>query len=1115
MVHVILSKCIRYTLSLLILFFVHNSLSAQQNPNITFQSLQQGLSNQVITCIIKDDRGFMWFGTKGGLNRFDGTNFVIYQNDPKNPVSVNHNGINALAEDANNNIWVGTANGLNRYNREKDNFESLDLKKDRPVYVRALFCDKINKLWIGTLGSGLYIYDQIRKKLSAFIHDANDPGSLASDFVTAIMADNDQNLWVGTRSGLDLLKRGEKHFTHFVSDPQNAESISHNSITSLIKDQAGNIWVGTYGGGINKLITVNGQYRFFRYTKTDQPGALSNNFILSLLADNRGNIWAGAENGGLNCLDVKSGQFVHYRAEDGNPESLGSNSIWSLYEDKDGLLWVGTYNKGLNIYDKNYGKFEQYQRNSFQNHALVSNNVRGFAEDAHGNLWIATDGGGISYFDTKARSFSEPIDNSKISSRAVLAIICDSRQNIWVGTWTGGVDRYGQKGNKIKNYRFDGIEKNACNNVTCLYEDKEGQVWAGTSGSGLFLYNPRSDMFEPVIDETQRSHLGSTSYVNDILEDHNKLLWVGTSYGLVRIKKNSGKYSFSVYLYNTPPQKKRDCMSVNVLFEDSANNLWIGTVDNLSVFNQQSKSFTVYNKESGLESSNINGILEERAGILWISTNKGIAQFNTRNHTIKNFSQDDGLVTDEFYARSCIKTKAGYMYFGGNNGFSAFSPGHIRTNQIIPPVYITGFNLFNVPAIVGGAGSPLSKNISETKRITLNHTQTSFSVDFVALNFTHPQKNHYAYMLEGFDKGWNYAGTRHTATYTNLDARSYVFKVKGSNNDGIWNNTPTQLFITVLPPFWKTIWAYLFYTVALILLIWAFLSLRINQISQAHELKMEQQHHAKSDELNKIKIQFFTNISHELRTPLSLILAPLEQVITNHDVKTDLKDRLNLVYENAGKLYRLVEELMDFTKLEEGTLRMTVQESDIVTFTRNLYSLFTDEASRRCITYRFDCGLTELKIWFDKGKMEKVILNLVSNAFKFTPNGGMVTVGIEKSAGQNSGDFVRISISDNGDGISPEYKDKIFDRFFQGPQNATRYNAGAGIGLALVKNLLDLHHGSIRVTSEKWVKTCFDVELPLGKAHFDEEDIIDGQIDTSVRGFRPAINVSPPSYCGR
>ncbi|MCJ8208418.1 ATP-binding protein [Mucilaginibacter sp. RS28] len=1111
-----LFKSYSYTVAnILLLIFIILLLpgvtAAQYQNELICRRLQKGLSHQTVSCIYQDFKGFMWFGTQSGLNRYDGTHIVVYEHNPHNSKTINNNAVNAVLEDKYRNLWIGTATGLNKYDRAADAFVPFLLKKDKPIYVSCLFCDHDGNLWIATSGSGLYVYQQRNKKLLAYTHDDRNGGSICSDFITAITEDTLGNIWVGTRSGLDLIREAKPgHFFHFAANEKDATALSHNIVTCLKTDQNGEIWVGTYGGGLNKIHQQSGQYSFVHFKNEKQPGSLSNDDVLSILTDRSGGLWVGTENGGLNFKNPQNGHFEHYSSNDGNSQGLSSNSIWSLYQSRDGLIWIGNYGKGLNIYDANFEKFRNYERIPFQTNTLPNNNVKSFSEDDKGNLWIATDGGGVCYFDIRSHLFSYPINNSTLTNKAVQAILTDVKKNTWIGTWAGGLDRYDRSGRKLRNYSFDGQTKSGRNNLRCLFKTQSGELLVGTSGSGLYRYDTGNDCFSPIIDPTGVSHLGRTSYVNAILEDDDGSLWVGTSYGLVHLYSNNWlKPKFEWFQYCSKSENTRNSIAVNTLFKDSQHRLWIGTSEELSLFDRKTKNFTIFNKQNGLPDNIINGILEEKPGLLWISTNKGIFSFNTQNRSIRNYTEQDGLLIDEFYPGACMKTRNGELFFGGNNGFCTCVPKSMKTNTTAPPVYITGFHLFSSPAKNRRQQPSSSQNISETKKLTLNHLQTSFSVEFAALNYIYPQKNHYQYKLVGFDNTWHDAGEMRSATYTNLDPGKYIFMVKGSNNEGYWNPIPATMDITVLPPWWRTKIAYASYLAIFAALLWLFIKLRTAQLANEQKLTLEHDHRLRVEELSQVKNQFFTNVSHELRTPLSLILAPIEQMLSEQNMGNQFRERLNLVYKNASQLHSLVNELMDFNKLEHHKLNIEVQHCDLILLTREVFLLFQDEAFRRKINYELYTEAVALPVWMDKGKMQKVVINLINNAFKFTPDGGRIIVNIDRNIADHlyTEGTASITVTDNGCGIAQEYLPQIFDRFFQSPEISTKSIAGSGLGLALVKEFIELHGGSIKVTSEKWTKTAFEVTLPLGNAHFETKSLINTQVETALTA--PADTKTP------
>jgi ligand-binding sensor domain-containing protein/signal transduction histidine kinase/DNA-binding response OmpR family regulator len=1103
---------------LVLLAFGGNYVSGQKGKPI-FQSIQQGLSHQIVHAIIKDSYGYLWFGTQDGLNKFDGSNFVVYENSPNDSNSLIHNSIHALIEDKYKNLWIGTSQGLNLYNREKDNFINVDFIKNNvnhlnTTYVSALCADDEGKIWIGTFGNGINVYDYKHYVFSYYIHDTTNNNSVISQYITSLALDDENNIWIGTYDGLDLFDRRTKSFRH-IALPSRSNGLNNSYITSLYVDHLGDIWVGTQHEGLYKLLKKNDGYGFTHYEHTGNPNSLSDNYVWSLCEDKKGNLWIGTDKGGLNCLNLKSDKLSCYRSEEGCPNTLSSNSIWSLFVDDNNILWIGAYNKGINVFDEKYQKFELYQRNLFSKNTLPSNDVRSFAEDKQGDVWIGTDGGGICRFNPGTRQFIRLVMSTAgktlLTKNDVTQVICDSRENIWVGMWSGGVDRLDKNANRVKNFKTGGIQGAGDNNVITLYEDKQKNIWAGTAGSGLFEYNPMQDRFVQITDNSDPLKLLNTAFVASILEDNDDDLWVGTLYGLVCIKKkHSGELSFTRFYHSN----KRGSISsdrIITIFEDSRKNLWFGTEDmGLNLYNRRDGTFTVFQKQDGLPNNSIKGILEDSHGNFWISTNKGISRFDPIAKTFRNYTQADGLNSDEFY-KSCLKTKTGEFFFGGNKGFNVFYPDSIKNNTLVPPVYLTDLKIFNKSVKIGEKGSPLQKQISLTRKITLTHKQTSFVIEYAALNYTRSSRNQYVYMLKGLDHEWNNAGHNRTATYSNLSPGTYLFMVKGSNNDGLFNPIPTTLEITVLPPYWQTKWAFAVYFLVFFSLLYAFVKLQMIRIKQLQVLRMERMKREKDEELNQLKMQFFTNVSHEFRTPLSLILSPLENIIFGGSLKSELKNQLTIIYKNADRLFRLVNELMDFIKAEDGSLKVAAQSGNIVSFSREISAYYLDAAQRRYIDYQFVAEDSEVEAWFDRDKIEKVLHNLLSNAFKFTPDKGKITLRLEKIRVDDHsinpaapigelpfGDYMKISVTDNGSGISPVHISKVFDRFFQSLEEDKLYQTGTGIGLSLTKSLVELHHGKIWVTSEKWKETCFTVLLPLGSAHFNPDEMVSMSVGISV-----------------
>ncbi len=1090
---------------------IDNNYSPETNNDPEFQSLPQNFEYNGITCILKDYKGYMWFGTGDGLIRYDGNNLYVYESDPYDSTSLSHYSINTLFEDNDSNLWIGTVSGLHLYNRKKDDFINIghintNLNRFVNSYISALCMDNQSLLWVGTIGDGINVYNTNNQTVRNYPYNIYDLDGISSYRINCITIDKDNNIWIGTQNGLNLFSDKIDGFKHFYYEQGNPESLSNNHIICLIVDREGNLWIGTKDGSINKLIKKDNSFLFKRYNINTKEGSLSNNSILSLCADKRNNLWIGTENGGLYQMNINTNNLKVFQVKEGYLYSLNSNSIWSLYSDYEGRLWIGTYNKGINVIDNEFNKFESYQKNAFDKNSLPDNDIKGFTEDKKGNIWIATDGGGICKFDPINHQFNRIIANSDqykiLANNAIQNILYDSNNNLWVGTWGGGIDRFDMNGIKIKNYKVECEDGGGNNNVFEMYEDSDGNIWVGTAGSGLYQYSAINDTFNQIICENQSGILTRDTYVTAMLEDSKRCFWVGTLYGMVILKRNPDQKYTCINLSQIDYPSLSSNM-INVIFEDSKKQLWFGTGDNgLNLFNRQDSTFTVFQNKDGLPSNSIRGILEDDNRFLWIMTNKGLSKFNYDSLSFRNYTSEDGLNSNEFYRRSCLRAKNGEFYLGGENGFNVFYPQNIKKNTFIPPVCLTNLKINNIQAEIGAKDSPLKKHIGETTEITLNHKQSSFTIEFVALNYTRPARNQFSYKLEGFDNDWNYIGNNRSASYTNIKPGKYIFMVKGSNNDGVWNNHPTELKITIKPTIWKSWWAIIIYIILLSVLTIISLKIWNERIKIKNQLKLEQLAREKEHELNELNIKFFTNIAHEFRTPLSLIIAPLESLINS--VRENIKEKLMVIYRNAERLLQLTNNLMDIRKLEDGNTKLKVQNRDILSFIKDVSSFFYMNSKSHNIDFKIESAENSIPGWFDPEKLETILLNLLSNAFKFTSDNGKITVTanvfntseIEKKYYKHiektdiDSKYIEIKISDTGTGILPEELPYIFDKFYQAKSSGIKKKSGTGIGLTLTKSLIDMHHGKIWVESIPEKDTCFAFILPVDLNAYNEDEIV-------------------------
>jgi ligand-binding sensor domain-containing protein/signal transduction histidine kinase/DNA-binding response OmpR family regulator len=1118
--------CFSQTIKEKILF--PGEIYGNDNKKPLFQKLPADFDYNYVRCILKDYKGYMWFGTSDGLIRYDGVNIYVYENDPDLPFSLNHNTVNSIIEDKNHNLWIGTSNGLNKYNREKDNFQGADSinGENNPLnysYISALFLGNNSQLLVGTLGYGFNILDLTNNILDHFVPDPADPKTISSERITCIQMDKDRNIWIGTQYGLNLFCEKENGFKHFYNNPNEKSSLSDNHVIRMISDNDGNLWIGTRQGGINKAIKGKNGFFFERYGKGVNGVGLSSNNIRSLFPDKYGHLWIGTEYGGLNRLNLKTGTIAVFQKEKGNNYSLGSNSINSIYGDDQDRIWIGTTNRGIYVIDEKYNKFDVYQQNVFINEGLTNNDVKGFAEDHNGKIWIATDGGGICRFDPETRSFNKFILNDDhknlIENNAVHSIICDSENKIWIGSWGGGVDILNNNGTRICNYKIK-VDKGAGNNnVIVLYQDRHGNIWAGTAGSGLFLFNKKTDEFVPISCTNDISVLTYTSYISSILLDSGNKLWVGTLNGVVTLNNYlEGRCVCTGFSPANNNLKFKRYIN-EVIFEDSKGRIWLGTADKgLNLYCKNDSTFTVFQKKDGLPSNSIKGILEDRECNLWISTDRGISKFNFEKKVFTNYTNEDGLNSNAFYARSCFNSKSGEFYFGCENGFNVFYPENIRKNTVPPPVYFSDFKINNKQESVGSKDSPLKKQISETKEIVLNYDQSSFTIDFVALNYTHALKNQYCYKLEGFDKDWNYIGTNRSASYTNIMPGKYAFLVKGSNNDGIWNNNPVSLIIIINPPYWKTWWALMVYIFLFFAIVYIIVKIWNERIYIKNQLKLEKSAREKERELNDLNLHFFTNISHEFRTPLSLIIAPLEMLLSS--AQATLKEQLMIIYKNAIRLLQLTNNLMDLRKLEDGMTKLKVKNGDLIKLIEDIASDFKVNSEKRNINFKVEAKKNSINGWFDPEKIEIIMLNLLSNAFKYTLDNGTIKIVINTLIanevevkydikGQNiSRNYAEVSVIDNGIGINPDELPFIFDKFYRAKTSEIKKNKGTGIGLALTKGFIELHHGFVFVESKPNIETCFIFLLPIEYSAYSENEIVLDQFNYSKKTIPEQIILS-------
>ncbi|WP_162623266.1 hybrid sensor histidine kinase/response regulator transcription factor [Confluentibacter sediminis] len=1066
------------------------------------------LSNSLVRCFLKDSKGYMWFGTNDGLIRYDGVNTYNYVHDPKNNKTISNNTINTIIEDSQHKLWIGTAQGLSNYNRQTDNFTNVDSIPTNKNhlnngYITSLAFDGEDKLWIGTYGGGINIYDQ---KNSLFFYLGgfdihNSP--LAKNYATSVLY-ADGLIWFGTKGGLEVFDPKKKAE---VTAKLFTESLPDKQITQLVQDIYGNIWFSTLGGDITKIKKSNSNYSFEKIISKDSSPQVRWSEILTMATDDKGNIWVGGQNSALSYFNTKTKKITYFDNKYKNPQSIQTNSIRSVFVDKNGLTWIGTFNKGAYLIDKNVGKFDSYQLGDFKQSDLEGKEIRGFVEDKKGDIWIACDGIGVIKLESKTNELKRCDDiNSKLETKSITAMTFDKHGDIWFASWADGIYKVNLQTNKtIKYYLKSGGFGD--NKTYFLYEDKEGTIWAGSNGSGLFYFDDKKEQFTLLTEKDKTDYITKTSYVSSMVEDSEGVLWVGTMYGLYKLTR-TGKGSFNYKLYRQDAKYGNfSSNNIQYIYEDSSANIWFATTDNgLILKPKNSNEFKIFQKKDGLVSNTIRSILQDSIGNMWISSNMGISKLDLQTNKFTNYNKSDGLSSNNYNSSSSIVSSKGKIFFGSNNGFNAFYPDSVQTNLGRPLVYLTDLKINNKSMGITDTGSPLDKDISLTSSIKLNYNQRSFAIDFVAINYGETSPYEYCYMLEGFDKTWNCVGANHTATYTNIDPGEYVFLVKASNSDGMWTNTTEPLKIKIKQIWWKTWWAIFIYIIFIAGIIFFLFRIRMERVRMKNQLIMERLAREQEHELSESKTQFFTNISHEFRTPLSLISMPLESLSAMEGLPTSVKERISSIRSSSDKMLRLVNELMDFNKLENTKLKLQIQQGELVEFITNIAGTFNDISKKRNIHFGIHSMVGSLHGWFDHDKLDKILVNILSNAFKFTSDKGKINIIINSkeamiiASGEKSR-CLELSIVDNGIGISEKELPYIFDKFYQAKSSAAIANSGTGIGLSLTKGLVELHQGTIKVESKPNHETLFVILIPIDKEIYADDCIceISECIDTATK----------------
>jgi len=1082
-----------YIKTFILFLLIYNSVYSQ-NTNLRFEHLNtdDGLSHNHIMEILQDSKDFIWIATQDGLNRYDGNQFKVLRHIPGNPNSLPDYAVNTLCEDDDGIFWIGTREGLVKYDAVNETYKTLSNNPEENSslshnFVSVIKRDSEGNIWVGTK-KGFCLLNKETNSFKRFLTESKIVNSISSNQVTDIEEDKNGSLWISTTMGLYLFNKKTSKLTHYLINPDDKNSFRHNFILSISMDND-TIWLGTRSG-LKKGIIQSSDVTFEHIFPNQFQEHLISSYQISSVINADENFFYLATTSGLIRLNKKNFSFEIFRHNESDENSLSDDYLLRMFLDKSGTLWIGSLSNGLNLLDLSGKKFINYPKKTGSKNFLSKDPVFCVLEENDGTIWLGVEDeiNIISNPGKVNESISYFKDERLIKGLVINSIFKDSFNNIWIGTFGGGINKILPDGRIIK-YSYDEKSNSISNNfIQTIFEDSKKNIWIGTGFGGVNKYNYRDNSFTVFRSETNDANTVASNEVIAIVEDSEGFIWFGTSTkGLSRF--NPEENTFKHFFHKTDDLNTLSSNSISSLYIDTKGRLWIGTFSGgLNLFNKENETFTYFTLEDGLPSNNISAITEDEEGNLWISTDKGLSKLNPEKLSFKNYDFNDGLQGNDFIQGSVFKSKiSNRLLFGGTKGLTLFEPSEIKDNPVVPNIVITDFKVFN-KSVETGENSILKKNILFTDEITISHSDNMFSFEFAALHFSNPKKNQFTYMLEGFDKDWIYSGSRNFATYTNLDPGDYIFRVKGSNSDGVWNEEGASIKLIITPPVYQTWWAYLVYAAVIV---FAFLAIRkfdIHREKLKNELKLKEFEAKKYQEVDQLKSRFFANISHEFRTPLTIIIGLIDKLKAKASGSIILKD-YDVMKRNASRLLHLINQLLELSKIEAGNVEIKVSENDLLKFLRRIIASFSSLAQQKNIAVYFN-GLPfsserngeEIKIYFDKEKLETVFYNLLSNALKFTPEGERIDISIIKNAND-----VEINFTNTGVEIPQEQLPKIFNRFYQA--DAKSYE-GSGIGLALVKELIELHKGSIKAESRN-LKTSFIINFPTDKSVFSDDQIVE------------------------
>lgn len=1074
-----------------------------QNPSLKFKhiSVKEGLSQATINGLTQDKYGFIWVGTQDGLNRFDGYEFKIFRNDPNNSKSISNSYILSIFKDSRENLWIGTQSGLNQYDYNTERFIKFyftdnDEKQISHEQINVI-TESVSKpgiLWLGT-NHGIIEYDINSKAFTGNQYDFIDPTDHRHYIINTIYESPTEPdiLWVGTSDGLFRYNLKNNSYDRYLIN----DGLSNSFINYIYEDSKQKLWIGT-GNGLNSYNRANKQFSSHKkYPNIHKYIGIGH--VRTIFEDSNGNLWIGTLGDGLNKLDITTGNVETWRRKVGSPTSISGNNISCIFEDNVGILWVCTEGNGLNITNLNYQNIESHFHNPDNPNSLIGERVRSVIRDKNNQLWIGTTNG-ISIFNEKTGTYThlqhDENNPNTISSNLNRVIYEDSKGYIWLGSRDGGLDKYNPQTKKIKHYKNDAAQKDGLSNnyIRAILEAKDGKLWIGTVSGGLNCFDPTTQKFKHYYQKADDVNSLNDNRIYALYQDTQGIIWIGTGSGITKFNPDSETFERIHDMENE--ENLTSSSLVMGITEDHHGMLWIATYGfGIYKYDKDKHKFTYFNESDGLANNYAYIVLEDNEHNLWISTNKGISKLAPHTGTFTNFDIEDGLQESEFNAGAHFKDEEGKLYFGGVNGLNIFAPEKLKQSKYVPPVLITDFQIFNKsikPMDSISNNIILNKSILETEVISLSHKENIFSFSFVALDFSNPSKNKYAYKLENFETDWNQTEKRRFATYTNLSAGEYIFRVKGSSSSGVWNEEGKSIKIIIIPPWWKTKTFYTITLVSIVLLIIIIFRTRLYQLKRDKfkltkkveertkeiqqknlilkkseaKLLLQKEEIQKSllklKEANATKDKFFNIIAHDLKNPFNIIQGYAEILNTEYE-NFDEVERKRMIKEidrSSNVTYRLLENLLMWSRSQRKKITVKPEKLNLRLLILNNFNLYQGNANKKNINL-LNYVNEEVFINADQFTIETVIGNLLNNAIKFTPENGKITFTCSEKQNQ-----VQLVIEDNGVGMNEETINNLFRIDETNSTLGTNNEKGTGLGLLVCKEFLDINNVGIEVESK-------------------------------------------------